>query len=154
MLKPAISPHATACLPNSRSLLYGLLVVDSQRHERQTRRPSDQRHLRPPASGNMSIIRILLGVIVGGCIVAGLLAAAVRFPALAGFVFFGSAGAFILWVAYDGLRTGVIGAKRSRYERSSCAWGFWFYISFYTLLGTVVLGYGVYCVLHPMIAGQ
>ena len=102
----------------------------------------------------MSIIRILLGVIVGGCIVAGLLAAAVRFPAPAGFLFFGSAGAFILWVAYDGLRTGVIGAKRSRYERSANPFGYWFYIAFYALIGTVVFGYGVYCLLHPVFARE
>ena len=67
----------------------------------------------------MSIIRILLGVIVGGCIVAGLLVAAVRFPTMAMFVMFGTAGGAILLVAYHGLRTGIIGAKRSRYERSA-----------------------------------
>ena len=102
----------------------------------------------------MSIIRILLGVIVGGCIVAGLLVAAVRFPTMAMFVMFGTAGGAILLVAYHGLRTGIIGAKRSRYERSANPFGYWFYIAFYALIGTVVFGYGVYCLLHPVIARE
>lgn len=97
----------------------------------------------------MSIIHILLSVIVGGCIVAGLLAAAMRFPTVAMFVMFGAAGGAILAVAYHGLRTGVIGAKRSRYERSANPLGFWFYMSFYALIGTVIVGYAVSCWLHP-----
>ena len=95
----------------------------------------------------MSLIRILLGVIIGGCIVAGLLAAAVRFPTVAMFVMFGAAGSAILAVAYRGLRTGVIGAKRSRYERGANPIGYWFYISFYALIGAVVFGYAVCCLL-------
>jgi hypothetical protein len=100
----------------------------------------------------MSIVRILLGVILGGCIVVGLLAAAVRFPAVAGFLFFGAAGCGILYVPYRGLRTGIVSARRSRYERSASPLGFWFYILFYALIGTFVFGYGVYSVLHPMLA--
>ena len=102
----------------------------------------------------MSIVRIIFGVIVGGCTLAGLLVAAARFPRVAMFVMFGAAGGFILLVAYDGLRTGVIGAKRSRYERSANPLGFWFYISFYALIGALVFGYGVYCVLHPGVARE
>ena len=100
----------------------------------------------------MSIIRIIVGVIVGGTIVAGLLVAAVHFPSVAIFVMFGAAGGFILWVAYHGLRTGVTGAKRSRYERKANPFGFWFWTSFYCLVGALVLGYGVYCLLHPAAA--
>jgi hypothetical protein len=95
----------------------------------------------------MSIIRIVLGVIVGGCIVAGLLAAAIRFRTTAMFVMFGSAGGAILAVAYHGLRTGVVGAKRSRYERSANPFAYWFYISFYALIGMVIFGYAVCCLL-------
>jgi hypothetical protein len=97
----------------------------------------------------MSLIRILLGVIVGGCIVAGLLAAAVRFPAVAMFVMFGAAGGALLAVAYRGLRIGVLGAKRSRYERSANPFGYWFYISFYALIGVVVIGFAVSCLIYP-----
>jgi len=100
----------------------------------------------------MSIIRIIFGLIVGGCILAGLLVAAVRFPSVAMFVMFAAAGSFILWVAYHGLRTGIIGAKRSRYERSANPLGFWFHILFYTLVGALVFGYGVYNVFHPVVA--
>src|SRR6266542_4244891 len=97
----------------------------------------------------MSIIRIMFGVIIGGCIVAGLLIGAVRFPRVGMVGMCGAGAGLVLWVAYDGLRTGVIGAKRSRYERDSSPWGFWFYISFYTLIGAVVIAYGVYYLLHP-----
>ena len=100
----------------------------------------------------MSIFRIICGVIVGGCILAGLLVAAVRFPTVAMFVMFGAAGGAILLVAYHGLQTGIISAKRSRYERSANPLGFWFYISFYALIGTLIFGYGVYCVLNSVFA--
>ena len=102
----------------------------------------------------MSIIRIVIGVIVGGCIVAGLLAAAMRFPTVAMFVMFGAAGGALLAVAYRGLRTGVIGAKRSRYERGANPFGYWFYISFYVLIGIVVVGYAVWRLLYPGLARQ
>ena len=99
----------------------------------------------------MSIIRIILGVIVGCGLVAGLLAAAVRFPRAAMFVMFGAGGGAILAVAFQGLRTGVIGAKRSKYERSANPLGYWFYISFYALLGIVVFGFAVCRLLYPEI---
>jgi len=102
----------------------------------------------------VSISRILLGVIVGACILAALLAAAVRFPAVVGFLMFGAAGCGILFVAYRGLRTGIISARRSRYERNASPLGFWFYILFYALIGTFVFGYGVYSVLHPVLARE
>jgi len=102
----------------------------------------------------MPFLRIVFGVIVGGCIVAGLLAAAVRYPTVAMFVMFGAAGAALWAVAYRGLRTGVIGAKRSRYERSANPFGYWFYISFYVLIGVVVVGYAVWNLLYPGIARQ
>ncbi len=97
----------------------------------------------------MSIARILIGVIVGSCILAGLLVAAMRYPALAMFVMFGTAGSAILLMAHHGLRTGSIRARRSRYERGANPVGYWFYISFYTLIGIVVFGYAVYCLVHP-----
>ena len=65
---------------------------------------------------------------------------------------FGVAGGAILAVAYRGLRTGVIGVRRSRYERSANPFGYWFYISFYALIGIVVIGYVVYCLLYPEFA--
>ena len=98
----------------------------------------------------MAIVRIISGVIVGGCLLAGLLAAAMRFPIVAAFVLFGGIAVFILFMAYDGLRTGVIQAKRSRYERCSNPFGFWFYVSFYTLIGALVFGYALYSVLGPL----
>ena len=98
-----------------------------------------------------SIIRIVSGVIVGGCLLAGLLAAAMRFPTVAAFVMFGGIAAFILYMAYDGFRTGVIHAKRSRYERGSTPFGYWFYVSFYALIGAVVFGYALYSVLGPLL---
>jgi hypothetical protein len=57
----------------------------------------------------MSLIRIIAGVVVGGCIVAGMLAAAVRFPTVAMFLMCGTAGIALLAVAYHGLQKGVIG---------------------------------------------
>jgi hypothetical protein len=102
----------------------------------------------------MTVVRIILGVAVGSCIIAGLLAAAVHFPSAAMFLMFGAFGGFILWVAYDGLRTGITGARRSRYERRANPFGFWFYILFYGLVGALVLGYGLYCLLHRAVARQ
>ena len=95
----------------------------------------------------MPIIRILLGVIIGGCVVAGLLAGAVRFPKVAGFVMFGAAGAGIAAIAFHALRTGVVGARRSRYNRGVNPFSYWFYVSFYALIGAAVFGFGVCCLL-------
>jgi hypothetical protein len=100
----------------------------------------------------MSLIRILLGVIIGGCIVAGLLAAAVRFPTVAMFVMFGAAGDAFFAVAYRGLRTGVIGARRSRYERNTSPFGYWFFVFFYAFIGIVILGYAVGYLLYRWFA--
>jgi hypothetical protein len=102
----------------------------------------------------MSLIRIVLGVIVGGCIVAGLLAAAVRFPAVAGFIMFGAAGGGLLAVAYHGLRTGVIGARRSKYERGVNSFGYWFYISFYAFLGLLIFGFAFCSLFYPQYVGK
>ena len=102
----------------------------------------------------MSIVRILLGVIVGGCILAALLVAAVRFPTVAGFLMFGAAGCGLLYVAYRGLRTGLVSARRSRYTRTESPFGFWFYIVFYALIGALVFGYGLYAMLLPVLAGK
>lgn len=98
----------------------------------------------------MSLIRILIGVMIGCCLLAGLLAAAIRFPSIAGFLMFGSAGCGIMYVSYHGLRTGVISAKRSRYERQSSPGGYWFYIFFYAVVGLAILGFGVYLLLQPL----
>src|SRR5262245_6211442 len=100
----------------------------------------------------MSILRIALGVIVGCCILAGLLAGAVKFPAVAGFLMFGAAGGGIFFMACHGLGTGVISARRSRYERSSSPVGFWFYVLFYALIGVIIFGFGVYLALQPLLA--
>jgi hypothetical protein len=97
----------------------------------------------------MSVIRIVLGVIVGGCIVAGLLALAVCFRTVAMFVMFGAAGGAILALAYHGLRTGVVGARRSRYERRANPFVYWFYISFYTLIGIAIFSFAACCLLYP-----
>jgi hypothetical protein len=70
------------------------------------------------------------------------------------FVMFGIAGGLILSVAFRALRTGIISAKRSRYERSASPFGFWFYVSFYGLIGTVIVGYAVYCLLRPESASE
>jgi hypothetical protein len=70
------------------------------------------------------------------------------------FVMFGIAGGLILSVAFRALRTGFISAKRARYERSVSPFGFWFYVSFYGLIGTVIAGYAVYCLLRPEFARE
>jgi len=97
----------------------------------------------------MSIIRISIGVIIGSCIVAGLLAVAVRFPAVAGFILFSTAGGGLLAVSYHGLRTGVVGARRSKYERGINRFGYWFYISFYASIGLLILGFAVCFLFFP-----
>ena len=97
----------------------------------------------------MSIIRIIIGVIVGGCIVAGLIAAATRFPAVAGFIMFSAAGTGLLAVSYQGLRTGVVGARRSKYERGVNPFGYWFYISFYASIGFLIFGFAVCALFFP-----
>jgi hypothetical protein len=100
----------------------------------------------------MSTIRIALGVIAGGGVLAGVLAAMVRFPRAAMFLMFGAAGVAILAVAYYAVRTGIVGAKRSKYERTAHPVAFWFFVTFYTFIGLVVLGYAVCCLLYPEVA--
>src|SRR5262245_27995967 len=53
-----------------------------------------------------AVIRILLGVVVGCCIGAALLGAAMQHPAVAMLVMAGGAGGLLLWVAGRGLRRG------------------------------------------------
>lgn len=91
---------------------------------------------------------MILGVAIGGCMLAGLLAAAARFPSVAMLLVSGAAEGFVLWPAYVGLQTGITVAKRSGYARRSNPWGFWFYIVFYIFIGTVVLGYPTYAFIH------
>ena len=102
----------------------------------------------------MSLLRIICGVLIGiGCIV-GLVFLAGQFPAAASRIWFmilsfGSGGLF-LWFVVRGLRLGVIPASRfTRYERSVSPFHFWFYILFYSLVGTLLLAVGVCSILAP-----
>jgi hypothetical protein len=96
-----------------------------------------------------SVIRILLGVVIGIGIAAALLGAAMQHPAVAMLVMTGGAGGLLLWVAGRGLRRGHIAARRSRYLRKEQPAGFWFYVVFYALLGALLVGYGVWCCIDP-----
>ncbi len=97
----------------------------------------------------MSLLRIIIGVLIGACFLAGALAAAVRFPATAIFLMFGSIGIFILYMAFRGLRSGVIWSRRSRYERSTSPFGFWFYVLFFTFFGAFICAAGIYYLITP-----
>ena len=100
----------------------------------------------------MSLLRILLGVLVGAAVVAGLIWGAMQFPSVAMFAMFGGGGAAFVYLAYRGVRRGTISARRSRYERHANTAAFWFYVSFYAFVGTLVFAYGVYCLVDPAAA--
>jgi len=109
---------------------------------------------RPPLAPAIAVIRILLGVVVGCCIGAALLGAAVQHPAVAMLVMAGGAGGLLLWVAGRGLRRGSIAARRSRYLRTAQPVGFWFYVACYGLLGALLVGYGIWCCIDPRALGD
>ena len=97
----------------------------------------------------MSILRITLGVLIGVCLLAGAMWLAVQFPRVtaAGLVWLFGGG--LLYLVKEGLHSRVISARRSRYERDISPFSYWFYISFYSLLGVLALGLGAYCLIIP-----
>ena len=101
----------------------------------------------------MSIIRIVIGTLIGVGLLTGLLWLASQFPRVAASVALWLFGAGLLYLVTDGLRSGTIFARRSRYERSGSPFSYWFYILFYSLLALLALGCGVYCLLMPRQSG-
>jgi hypothetical protein len=99
----------------------------------------------------MSILRIAIGVLIGACLLWCALALAVRFPRAAAACILWLFGAGLSCLVFQGVRRGVIHARRSRYERFSNPFAFWFYIVFYSLLGVLAFGCGVYCVMNPQL---
>jgi hypothetical protein len=97
----------------------------------------------------MSILRVVIGTLIGAGLLAGLLWLASQFPRVAAFVALWSFGAGLLYLVTDGLRKRTIFARRSRYERDGSPFSYWFYILFYSLLAMLALGCGVYCLLMP-----
>jgi hypothetical protein len=95
----------------------------------------------------MSILRITFGVLIGGGLLAGALWLAVQFPRAAAAVFLWLFGAGLVYLVTEGLHRGAICARRSRYERSSSPFSYWFYVLFYSLLGILALGTGAYCLM-------
>jgi hypothetical protein len=83
----------------------------------------------------MSLLRIIYGVLIGICLLAGFLDFAWYFPTVALSLVFCSMGVFALYLVSHGLQNGVIRAKGARYGRSSNPFGFWFCILFYTAFG-------------------
>ena len=101
----------------------------------------------------MSLLRIVLGVLVGVGFLVGLAFLGRQFPAAAGriwltFLGLGSGG-LLVWLAARGLRLGVTGGRFTRYERSVSPFHFWFYILFYSLLGIFLLAVGACSILAP-----
>jgi hypothetical protein len=97
----------------------------------------------------MSIVRLSVGVLIGACLLGGALWLAAQFPRVTAAVLLWFFGAGLLYLVKEGLRSRVIGARSSRYERDSSPFSYWFYISFYSLLGVLALGLGVYCLIIP-----
>ena len=101
----------------------------------------------------MSLVRVVLGVLVGIGVLAGLIFFAKQFPVAAARLWFMTlglgAGSLLLWVVRYSLRVGVSGARRSRYDRYVSPYHFWFYIVFYSFLAACFLAVGVCSLLAP-----
>ena len=97
----------------------------------------------------MSIIRIIVGTLIGVCLLAGALWLAMQFPRAAAVVVLLLFGTGLLYLVMQGLRRGSISARRSRYERGVSPFSYWFYILLFSLLGMLALGCGVYCLVSP-----
>jgi hypothetical protein len=97
----------------------------------------------------MSLLRVAVGVLIGGGLLVGLLALAMRFPLAAAVVVLWFFGTGLLYLVIVGLQRGAISARRSHYERRTSPFSFWFYIVFYLLLGALAFGFGVYCMTNP-----
>src|SRR5580765_6330931 len=97
----------------------------------------------------MSLLRIAVGVLIGIGLLVGALGLAMRFPRAVAVVFLWLFGTGMLYVVIVGVQRGTISARRSRYERRTSPFSFWFYIAFYLLLGGLAFGCGVYCMTNP-----
>jgi len=105
----------------------------------------------------VSLLRIIIGVLVGVGILAGLVLFCQRFPVVARFAWcmvmgFGVSG-FLMWFVFRCLRLGVTGGRHTRYERSARPFHFWFYIVLYSLLGTLFFAFGVCSIVAPKVLG-
>jgi hypothetical protein len=101
----------------------------------------------------MSLLRIVLGVLIGVGFLVGLGFIGGKFPAGAAriwfmFLGFGIGGSLVGLVIRD-VRIGVTGGRFTRYERSVSPVHFWSYIFFYSLLGVVLLAVGTCSILAP-----
>ena len=97
----------------------------------------------------MSLLRILVGVVIGAALLAGALALALQFPRAAAVVVLWLFGVGTLYWVILGLRRGAMSVRRSRYERRANPVSFWFYIIFYSVLAGLAMAYGVYCMMNP-----
>lgn len=103
----------------------------------------------------MSLLRILLGVVVGVGFFAGLVVLGREFPVAAARVFMllmcWGVCTLMVWMMLRGLRLGVTGGRFSRYERALKPVHFWFYISFYCFLGVVFFVLGACSIFAPRV---
>lgn len=100
----------------------------------------------------MSLIRISFGVLVGVLVLIGLVVVADylnrHFPTATHRIFCSlmglGGGSFFVWGVHRCLRLGYCGGRYTAYRRDVHPFHFWFYICFYSLLGTFFLAFG-YC---------
>jgi len=94
-----------------------------------------------------SLVRILVGVLIGVGIFVSLGFIGQKFPALGRVIFYGfiiqGAAGFVLWTVIRSLKRGVIIAKFSTYERDTSPFSFWFYVCFYIFLSLAFLSLGI-----------
>jgi hypothetical protein len=101
----------------------------------------------------MSLLRIIIGVLIGIGFLVGLAFLARQFPTAAPRIWvmslgIGSGGLFG-WLVFRGPRLGVTGGRFTRYERSVSPFHFWFCFLFYSLMGMVLLAVGTCSILAP-----
>jgi hypothetical protein len=99
----------------------------------------------------MSLLRIVLGVLIGIGIFVGLAVLGRYFPGITGFVFLWLFGGLMLWKIFYSLKTGrmAINARTKFVVYGRNSFEFWFYVLFIGLLAVLSFGAGVYVLLHP-----
>jgi hypothetical protein len=101
----------------------------------------------------MSFIRIVLGVLLGVGILAGLAFLGRAFPVAAPRIWclamgFGMCG-FLSWFVAHCMQLGVTGGRFTRYQRNDHPFHFWSYILFYSLLAAFFFAFGVCSIVAP-----
>ena len=97
----------------------------------------------------VSILRIVIGLLIGICLLAGGLVFLLHFPAASLVLVMWSASLFFVYMIFRSFRRGVIVIRGSVYKRVISPFSFWFYIILFGAVSAITFTAGLHGFLHP-----